>query len=113
MRDTSQTVRFLLQMGALAAVSYWGSTQASGFTAYLLSVGAPLLMLFFWGAFIAPQRKYPTPPWLASVLAFVVFGVAAFALVDAGERELAMGYFGAVVINALFMQTANARERMR
>jgi Protein of unknown function (DUF2568) len=57
MRGANLVLRFLLELSALAATSYWGFATASGFTQWVLGVGAPALVAVVWGLFLAPKRK--------------------------------------------------------
>ena len=85
-------VRFLLELGALAAVGYWGATSRPGLAGLVVgSVGA-LALAVAWGAFVSPKAPRRLPdPWrlLAELLAF---GLATAALLASGFPTLAAGY---------------------
>jgi Protein of unknown function (DUF2568) len=56
----NDVLRFLLELGALAALGNWGFTSGSGATAWALGLGAPLAAIAFWGLFVAPKARFPT-----------------------------------------------------
>jgi Protein of unknown function (DUF2568) len=81
----NDVLRFLLELGALAALAYWGFTTGEGATAWLLGLGAPLAMVVVWGAAISPKAPLGTGLTGRVLLGLVVFGLAAAALADAGR----------------------------
>ncbi|MFB6140240.1 MAG: YrdB family protein [Halosimplex sp.] len=85
-------VRFLLELGALAAVGYWGLRTGTGTAGYALAIGAPLALALAWGAFVSPKapRRLPDPWRLGAEL--LAFGLATAALAAAGRPALAAGF---------------------
>jgi hypothetical protein len=75
------TIRFLLELAALAALAYWGLTQHEGLLRVLLAVGLPLLAATLWGTFRVSgyPNKAPieVPGLVRLLLEFVIFGNAA------------------------------------
>jgi hypothetical protein len=93
LRAASLAVRFVLELGALAALAWWGSgTGSSVMVNVVLGLGLPLLMAAVWGAFVAPKarRRLPDPERL--LVEVVIFGAA----------TLALAASGAVVLGAVF-----------
>ena len=88
MRGANLVLRFLLEMSALVAVSYWGFATASGFTQWVLGLGAPALVAVVWGLFVAPKRKVDLPKPARFAIELLVFAAAAFALVAADQPLL-------------------------
>jgi hypothetical protein len=84
------TVRFLIELCALAALCYWGFASGDGTLADLaLGFGAPALAILAWGAFVAPKRMVTTAPLALRVAAEVaVIGAAAVGLYAAGSHTL-------------------------
>ena len=101
---TNLTVAFLLELGALAALGYWGVQTGGGpVTKTALGVGAPLLAAVLWGLFAAPRAPVSMP--LAKfAVELMVFGAAAAALYVTGHRVLAAAFALLVVVNSLLMR---------
>lgn len=97
------TARFLLELGALGAVSAWGfgaAHTAEGRAA--LGLGIPLVLAAVWGAFIGPGAS--TPGAVKAALQVLVFGLAAAALAVGIHRPgLATAFVAAVAVNATLM----------
>ena len=95
------TVRFVLELAALAAMGYWGWTQHEGVLRVVLAVGLPLLAAVLWGVFRV--SGYPNdalvevPGIVRLLLEFVVFGGGVALLEAAGQRDAAL-VFGVVVL---------------
>jgi len=85
-------VRFLLELGALAAVGYWGAVTRPGLAGLGVGAAGALALAVAWGAFVSPKAPRRLPdPWrlLAELLAF---GVATGAFLASGLPTLAVGY---------------------
>ena len=56
-------VRFLLELGALVAVGYWGATSRPGLAGLVVGAGTALALAVAWGAFVSPKapRRLPDP----------------------------------------------------
>ncbi len=82
-------LRFLLELAAMFAVGYWGFTQFSGLTRYLLAFGLPLAFSILWALFSTPGDRpsapVPVSGFLRLVLEFLLFGAAVAALYAAGR----------------------------
>ena len=86
----NQLFRFLLELTALFCVGYWGSSQGSGFTQYVLAIFLPVIMAVSWAVF-----RYPNDPKINPVipvsgkvrllLEFFFFLFAILALYDLGH----------------------------
>ena len=95
-------LHFFLELGALAALAYWGFHTGSGLgMKLLLGAGAPLLGAVLWGVFRVPNDPGPAvvaiagPLRLALELGFFALSVAA--LYAAGQPTLALA-FGLVIL---------------
>ncbi|MEV7524488.1 YrdB family protein [Streptomyces sp. NPDC091371] len=91
---------FFLELGALAALAWWGWTRDIGRVWSIgLAVAGPAAAGVLWGAFAAPKAAYPVP--LAAQLAVkaVVFGAATLALYAVGWRTGALWFGGVVLVN--------------
>ena len=84
------TVRFLCELGMLAALTYWGFTAADGAGAWVLGLGAPLIAAGIWGAFVSPKAKRPVSLPVRLSIEVDLFVVSAIALWFAGAPALAV-----------------------
>lgn len=94
------TVRFLLELAALAILGYWGWRQSDGPFRYVLAVGLPLIAAAAWGSFNVAndpsrsgQAPVPVPGIVRLGLELGLFGFATWGLFDLGLTTLgwAMG----------------------
>jgi hypothetical protein len=101
---TNLTVAFLLELGALAALGYWGVQIGGGpVTKTALGVGAPLLAAVLWGLFAAPRAPVSIPLVKVAVR-LLVFGAATLALYATDHRALAAAFAVLVVVNSLLVR---------
>ncbi|MFF3878724.1 YrdB family protein [Streptomyces sp. NPDC001978] len=69
---------FLLELAALACLSWWGFAVGDEAVRILLGVGTPLLAVVLWSLFAAPKaRLRPRLPLVLAVKAVVLGGGAA------------------------------------
>lgn len=101
LRAVTMTVRFLCELAMLAALAYWGFSVGDGAGAWALGVGAPLLAAVVWGALVAPKARWPVPIPTRVVIELILFGVAAVALVVAGQPLAAVGLGVAALATSL------------
>jgi hypothetical protein len=81
-------VRFLLELAALGALSYWGWTQHDGPARWLWAIGLPVVAAVLWGTFAVPndpsrsgQAPVPTPGALRLLLELSLFAIGTIALI--------------------------------
>ncbi|HET7550496.1 MAG TPA: YrdB family protein [Gemmatimonadaceae bacterium] len=104
MKAANLVLRFLLELGALGALGYWGATAPVGTVVrVVLGAGLPFAAAAFWGMFVAPRARVALPTAARMALGLAVFAVAAAALADRGHGRLAAGFAAAAVVNAAFM----------
>jgi hypothetical protein len=103
-KSANLALRFLLELGTLGALAYWGFKTGSGVLAKTaLGIGAPLVAAVVWGTFVSPNAPVQLPGLLVLILQVLVFGSAAAGLVATGHRTLALVFGVIVVINAILM----------
>ena len=109
MQALNYTVRFLLELCALAALGYWGFVTGQGVaTKWLLGLGAPLLAAVAWGAFVAPKARWPArEPWRLLV-EILVFGAASAGLWAAGQPLLAVVLAVVYIVNRFWLVRSGA-----
>ncbi|HVV19782.1 MAG TPA: YrdB family protein [Pseudonocardiaceae bacterium] len=90
---------FLLELGAVAALGYWGlRTGGTLPTKLALGIAVPGAAVVLWGLFAAPHATYAAPA-LAVATKVLVFGAAALALWQLDHRVLAVALPAVVVAN--------------
>ena len=90
---------FLLEIGAVAALAYWGFHTGGTLPArFALGIAAPVLAAVLWGLFAAPQATFHVPA-LAVATKILVFGAAALALWQLDLRVLAVVLPAVVIAN--------------
>ena len=100
LRFANEALALALELGALAALCYWGVAVGQNTAAkILLGIGCPAIAAVVWGLFAAPSARVKLP--LVGVLAVkaIVFASAAAALFSAGHGVLAFVFSTLVVMN--------------
>jgi hypothetical protein len=97
------TVRFFLELAALASLAYWGFSEFDGVLSVVLGIGAPLAAAVVWGLFVSPKARYGSPVRQA-VGEAVVFAAAVIALVDADQPVLAVALALVAVIDGVLVR---------
>ena len=101
MKSANLALRFLLELGALAALGYWGATvPGTIWLRIVLAIGIPALTAVVWGMFIAPRARIVIPEGWRHTLALLVFAAASLALFDRDELLLAVILAGLAALNA-------------
>lgn len=96
------TLRFLLELVALAVLGYWGFVVGQGQAwQWLLALAAPLFVAVVWGLWIAPRARYALNPWLKEGLALLVFGSTALALVAVEQATWGIIFLGVALVNSV------------
>jgi hypothetical protein len=105
-RAVTLTVRFLVELGLLAALAYWGFVVGDAAAAFVLGIGAPLLAAVVWGMFVAPKARRPVSVPVRLAIEVVLFGAGA----AAGRTVLGIA-FGAVSLATSAVNAAREGER--
>lgn len=115
LRGAVLTVRFLCELGAIAAVAYGGYRAAGGIAGVVLGAGCAAALMAFWGTFLAPKRRIDLPLPVRLALELVVWTVAAGALWSTGRAGLAVVLLTAAVVsgaaNAAFQRAGDSDSR--
>lgn len=103
-QSANLALRFMLEVGALVSLSYWGfHLAAPASLRTLLGVGAPLTAAIAWGLLAAPHAAIALPGPAKAVVQTLILGSAAAGLVHAGRIQAA-ALFGAIaVVNAALL----------
>ncbi|MFB7594892.1 YrdB family protein [Streptomyces sp. NPDC056160] len=101
----NEILAFLLELGALATLTWWGFTTGHGAMRILLGLGTPALAITLWALFAAPKaRLRPGLPLVLMVKA-VVLGGGATAVYEVGHPTAAIALAGLVVANTAVAET--------
>ena len=99
--STNLTIKFLLELAALALLAYWGAVTGDGIVAVILAIAGPALMVVVWGAFAAPRAARRLPAQARIPLEVGMFGVACAAGYAAGAVIASTVFAVVVVLNAI------------
>jgi hypothetical protein len=101
--------RFLLEIGMLLVLGFWGYKQTGDWQRYLLMVGMPAAAATIWGMFAVkgdPSRSgktaISTPGIIRLVLELGLFALAAWMLYDTDLKTPSYIYGGAVIVHYAF-----------
>ena len=96
---------FAAEMGALAALCYWGiRTGRSTAAKTLLAVGSMAALIIVWSLFFAAGGHSVHLPRAAEIAGkLAVFGVAALALRTTDRKSLT-GYFAAAAVASVILE---------
>ena len=104
LRAGNLALRFLLELGTLASLAYWGATTSSGRAIQIaLAIALPAVVAALWGMFISPKARVPTGPLGRAVLGLLVFLVAAAALWSRGRSIMAVTYGAFAVVSSILI----------
>jgi hypothetical protein len=91
-------LKFLLELGALAAFAVWGAS-----TSVLLAIALPVIAAVAWGLFAAPKARRRLSLPLRAPFELGVFALAAAALWDAVSAAWAAVFAALAVGNAVLL----------
>lgn len=94
LQDLNQTLRFILEILALAALGYWGWNTGTGITQYVLAIGAPLVAAAIWALFRVEEEapEHPVVKVTGGVritTEVTLFTVAVVLLYITGQKDFA------------------------
>ncbi|MBO4255041.1 YrdB family protein [Streptomyces griseorubiginosus] len=93
-------VLFLIELGALAAVGYWGFTRdvATPLT-WVLGLGGPAVLVVLWALFGSQKASYKTRGAVRVGFEAVWFGTGVAALFAAGAAAWAVAFAAVVAVS--------------
>jgi hypothetical protein len=102
-KHTNLLVMFLLELGVLAAVGYWGFVTGGNWPVkLLLGLGGPALFIAVWAVFGAANgARIPLTGIARTVLEILWFGGGAAALALAGRTAPAIAFATVFAVNAV------------
>ena len=97
-------LRFLLELGALVALAWWGFHVGDSTVADLvLGLGLPLLAAIVWWLFVAPKARFPVPLKVRAPIEVAIFLAAVLAFWGVGQGGLAAAFAVAAVVSELLL----------
>jgi hypothetical protein len=107
--SASEALRFLLELGGLAALAYWGGHASPDLPiALLLGIAAPAVLILVWALFVAPRAVFPMPRMAQAIAGGVLLEIAALALVIAGVPIVGLAYGALVAIDTAALTLAES-----
>jgi uncharacterized protein DUF2568 len=101
-RTANLGLRFLLELGLLVGVGWWGGHVVGWWATVLL----PLAAAVVWGSFLSPKARWTIPPGARLALELVLFGLAAAGYYGAGHAWIAVGFAALVVLSEIVTWTS-------
>ncbi len=100
LKNANLALAFLLELAMLAALGYCGFQTGSNLLWQLiLGIGLPIITIVIWGLFMAPKSERRLTGTAYLLLASIIFGLAALALIAAGQPILGVILAVLFVIN--------------
>jgi len=97
-------LRFLLELGALAGLAYWGWVAHDGAWRFVWAIGLVMVAAILWGTFAVSddpsrsgQAPVPVPGLVRLILELALFITASWAIIASGRAPLGLG-FAAIVL---------------
>ena len=97
MRAANLGLRFLLELGSLAAVGYWG-WETGG---WVLALGAVAAVIGVWALFVSPKHTIETSKQVAFAIELAVWVAAGAALYATDHAPLGLAFLVVSVISGL------------
>jgi Protein of unknown function (DUF2568) len=104
LKNANLGLRFLLELGALAAVSYWGFETGDGALRWLLAIAAPAAVAVVWWLFVSPKAAVDAPQPVRLVVELGVWAAAGAALWATGHAMLAIAFFLVAIVSGVLNQ---------
>jgi hypothetical protein len=102
LKNANVALAFLLELGVLAALAYWGWTVGPNITAKVaLAVGAPVVAISIWAIYGAPRSSRQLKGLWYWLLRVIFDAAGALALVAAGLRLAGVIFALVALINVI------------
>ena len=112
MRAANLGLRFVLELGMLAALAAWGiHTGGSTVADILLAVAAPAVAAVLWGLYAAPRSARRLSGGRLLAVQLVLLGLGAAALLAAGWTVLGLVFALLIAVNALLLELSGSDGR--
>ena len=92
MRAANLGLRFLLELGPLAAVGYWGWEAGDGLLGWVLAIGAIAAVIAVWALFVSPKHTVEASKQVSFAIELAVWLAAGAALYATGHAALGLAF---------------------
>ena len=92
-------LRFLLELGAVLILAYWGWRVGSGAWSSVLAIAAPLALVVVWVLFVSPNPTVELARSAQFAIEVGVWTAAAAALRTTGHTRLAAGFLVVALVS--------------
>ena len=110
-RAANLALKFGLELAALAAFAYWGTTIGGVAVSVLAAVAVPLAMIVLWGTLAAPNAQQRLSRAIRIPFELAIFALAAGALLAAGAQVPAAGFAALVLLNSVLLTRFDQWDR--
>jgi hypothetical protein len=100
-RAANLGLRFVLELGLLVGVGWWGGHVLGWWAAVLFPLGAAVV----WGSLLSPKARWTIPPAARLAFELALFGLAAAGYYGAGHPWVAVGFAAAVAVSEILTWT--------
>jgi hypothetical protein len=101
LENANLALRFLLELGALAAVALWGWKTGDGVLRFVLPVAAASAVVGVWALFVSPKATIELPLGARLLIEFAVWLAAGAALWASGYGALALAFVLVAIVSGL------------
>jgi hypothetical protein len=117
-RDIALIGRFILELLAIAAVSWWGFQLDSSTTVRILAgLLAPIALILVWMTFVSPKPRVVVSPAVRLAIELAIWVLALLAILNVPAIPAAVVFAALVVINLVALwytrDTPSGLERLR
>ena len=106
-------LRFVLELGAIAALAWGGFSVASArWQQFTLAIVLPAAGAALWGLFVSPKAKVAANWLVRMAVEVAVFGAGAALLYLSAKHGLAIAFLVTAAISRAVKAWYDARERM-
>ncbi len=99
MRGLNLLIRFLLELGLLAALVYWGMHTGQTASTRIIRAGSAALVALVWGLTLSPKAPAGLSPRLRLALSLPVFWLGAWAMYASDLPRTAIAFAIIATIN--------------
>jgi len=108
------TLRFLLELGGVAALAWWGiQTGTDEVSRALLAIGAAGLLIVIWGVVVAPKARNRLAPRVRWLIGSGLLLAAAVALWVAGSPVAATVFAILIVVDTIILLALDRTTAVR
>jgi hypothetical protein len=96
-------VKFLLELAALVAFGWWGSSVGNGVVPVVVAIGLPIVVAVLWALLAAPRASRRLPIRVRLPFELGVFALATLAFAGGGSAAAAVVFACIAAANAVLL----------